>query len=171
MTPPLPLPKDEESNQMPDMIAEWLRIHHDCNRLTPLDAWLAFAETEFCKEAVELKKNVEYFLDNEPLAVRVREGGGPENLSASLAVTLSILKEKATASRWIKCSERMPSTHVLVLLRLSLGGYTVGFLDVEENFWVTNSFGYLMPDSVTHWQPLDPPPQLENPAASGEKGM
>lgn len=43
----------------------------------------------------KLNKELEAALDYTPGAVRVREGNGPENLAASIAVTLSALSKKA----------------------------------------------------------------------------
>lgn len=42
-----------------------------------------------------LEKEVMYLLDIIPNAVRAREGGGPENLAMSLAISVSNLMQKA----------------------------------------------------------------------------
>ena len=48
------------------------------------------------EDLISLKREVTAFLERTPGAVRVCEGGGPENLAASFAVTLhKVLHEKA----------------------------------------------------------------------------
>lgn len=46
-----------------------------------------------------LEEEIKAALDSYPKAIRVREGGGPENLAASLTVTFARVKDKATKAR------------------------------------------------------------------------
>lgn len=45
-------------------------------------------------ELIELEKEIVACLEKEPLAVRVREGNGPEELAASLAVTMAAMRKE-----------------------------------------------------------------------------
>lgn len=46
-------------------------------------------------ELQELYDSVEYWLDNEPNTIRVREGGGLENIAQSFAVTIMKIRSKS----------------------------------------------------------------------------
>ena len=58
---------------------------HDEKELTP----------ERVNELKNLEKEVMHLLDIIPGAVRAHEGGGPENLAMSLAISVSKLMQKA----------------------------------------------------------------------------
>lgn len=66
--------------------------------------WNMFAErySEKLEEGEKLKTEIEYFLDNCPEAVRVREGGGMEDIAASFAVTMAKLREPKKFTKTIK---------------------------------------------------------------------
>lgn len=64
-----------------------------CRQCKRLVAEVAVASLDLKK----LEDEVRAVLDSTPGAVRVHEGGGPENLAASLAVTVAALKSKGGA--------------------------------------------------------------------------
>jgi hypothetical protein len=55
---------------------------------------LQVVKSNIWKEGASLEREVIACLEMEPLAVRVREGNGPENLGTSLAVTMANMRDR-----------------------------------------------------------------------------
>jgi hypothetical protein len=59
--------------------------------------------------------------------------------------------------QWIKCSERMPNTGMVVLFARPCVVH-FGWLVTSGNYWRDESGSWVPLADVTHWQPLPEPP-------------
>lgn len=58
-------------------------------------------------------------------------------------------------SEWIKCSDRMPTTHIKVLVYHKAWG-----IEVQYKLKIGSLLIGLMGDKATHWMPLPKPPEV-----------
>lgn len=63
-------------------------------------------------------------------------------------------------NRWIPCSERLPETNTQVLCYCRMGDFRIMEYDEQESRWYEGIQDYRQ-TTVTHWMPLQEPPESE----------
>lgn len=78
--------------------------HHQVHRDTVAAALALADEAEaLARRVTELEAEIRYYLEHSPCAVRVMEGGGPEDVAKSLAVTAALERMKLARAE-TKCT-------------------------------------------------------------------